>query len=124
MRRQHPRAMTLLCPVLVLAGLAIPGTFAAAAREDVSEEIKNSYKETTARDYEYPESVSIRQVEALVQFTHRVEQEMFEPPLLTQDLPTPFTSSLRSQSAYYDATGQLGPKVPDRLRQATRGGEF
>lgn len=124
MRRLYPRAMTLLCPVLVLTCLAGPSTFSAEAREDVNEEIKNSYKETTARDYEYPESVSIRQIDALVQFTRRVEQEMFEPALLTQDLPTPFASSLRSQAAYYDATGQLGPKVPDRLRRATRDGGF
>jgi hypothetical protein len=92
-----------LCPLAVLM-LAMAST-AAHADEDLYKILREPLFRAAPNSTDFSEFVVKRQVEFSNQQVRRFVTEMYEPGLITRDIPTPFTTSLRSQSSYYQVTG-------------------
>jgi hypothetical protein len=92
-----------LCPLAVLT-LAMAST-AAHADEDLYKILREPLFRAAPNSTDFSELVVKQQVEFSNAQVRRLVTEMYEPGLITRDIPTPFTSSLRSQSTYYQVTG-------------------
>ncbi len=98
MRNLDKRALCLF--LLLAAGVSTP----AQATEDLYQVLRTPlYLPSTIT--EFPEMVNLRQINASSVRLKRLETEMFNPGIITRDIPSPFNSSLRSQASYYQVTG-------------------
>lgn len=102
MRLFRSWTVAVACPVLMFAaGVSAP---AAQASEDLYQVLRAPMF-LQPKDLEYPEFLLKRQAAATSDLLKRIQDEQLAPGLVTRDIPSPFSSSLRNQAGYYQATG-------------------
>ncbi len=89
--------------LVLLALIAVP---AWAGVEDVP--IREAWYSFTVSPFEFSENVlEYRQDRIFKEFIQDYEDAYVEGALRTRDVPSPFTSSLRNELGYYEATQTL-----------------
>jgi hypothetical protein len=64
------------------------------------------WDEIQPKPFEYPEQVIARKKDIIfTELLEPMEDRLYENPIRTRDLPSPFNTSIQGQSSYFEATG-------------------
>jgi hypothetical protein len=101
--RLHRQAIALgVSAALLTLHLAAP---AARADQNLYQFLRGPLFQPPMYWTDFADAVNKAQVQASSQQVRILEQQMLQPGLVTRDVPSPFSSSLRTQTGYFEAIG-------------------